>query len=493
MEKKIYGYYHIWLVHHWQEIVTEQIDTLVKSGLYDACENIYCGVLGENAEVKKLFKILDEYPKFIVSEISTNPELYEFQTIQIWKEHADKSTEDYYLFYFHVKGVSYPLEKNELAYHGGRYWRRFMDYWTLTQWRENVSELNKGYETCGTQMRVRDWPRHYSGSYFWARSEYVKVLRQVAELDLTNRMSAEFHILSGHPIAATLSQEFVDYYTPKQEGLDYSSIAIKPSKNGRNVVHTLSWNVPSETAEAVKQLYELNDRSDFQHVICDLGFPLRYPDQIPENIEETKKENSAILQDIARKYGSGLIKMKNVGVSQNWSQVAKAMKIDDGDVLVCCDPDERVDKAAVGWVRAMGEVMRKDDKYGAVCLVMEEQIPNLNPANIERKFVGSHRVIDVRGDAMWATASISGKFIKQMGGVPYPVKHPIYGGLETATRMAMDKLGYKWCFLEDYKVVHPDWDFSHYLRQWKHFCLEEGNEKVGFEEFLTRKKVEATA
>lgn len=512
--KKIVGYAHYWLVNHYSEIVQEQINKLVDSGLYEASEAIYCGVIGTNDNFQKFMQLIKKYPKFQVAEYSTTHELYEFQTLDVLKTHADQSADDYYLYYIHGKGVSYGKDhENKKAYSGGTFWRRHLEKWTIEKWKENVAMLDMGYETCGTQMRVRDWARHYSGNFFFARSEYVKILRPIQQLDLSDRNQAEFFILSATPIAATLSQEYVDYYTPENENdkleifkphpyntaptlrqvqVDQPIINKKASKKhtGRTVVHTLCWNVTTEVERATKSLYELNDSSTFEHIICDLSFPLIAHDQIPLDVKKTIADNSKQLQSIAKQYGSRYVKMKNVGVSQNWNTIFTEEKLGDGDVLICCDPDEIVRNKSTNWVNAIADVIHSGQGYGVVSLLMEEQLPSLNKDNSESKVVAGNNIIEVHGGAMWALIGIDCGLLKKIGGVPYPTETPIYGNLESALMAHMDKLGYKWCFLKDEIVDHPEWDFTHLLRQWKHYTLDSKNGKqIHFEQYLRLKQM----
>ena len=169
--KKIIGYYHIWCANHYEEIVREQLDVIVNSGLYDECENIFIGALGDNKEFFNLLNIIKDYPKIIISSYSTNNERYEFHTLEVMKRDADKSDNDYYIFYIHGKGVQYPKKANEVAYTGGTLWRQSKNNWIITKWRDNIKELDRGYECCGVQLRPdREFAQHYSGNFFWTKS-----------------------------------------------------------------------------------------------------------------------------------------------------------------------------------------------------------------------------------------------------------------------------------------------------------------------------------
>lgn len=503
MKKKIVGFWHLLLINHYEEVIREQLNCILDSGLYDAVENIYIGALGENKEFAILIDILRKYPKFIISEYSRSIDLFEFHTLHLLKEFADTETESYYLFYFHSKGISFSKKQNEVAYHGGGRWRKFMNQYTLTKWRDNVEQLDFGYETCGTQLRPnREWKEHYSGNFFWAKSEYVKLLKPIYSLNLKDRFQAEFYICSAHPIAATLSQEFYDYYSPKQPEYIFtkgeSTLVLKEGEfkheeknRKRNIVGTLCWATYPDIERAVKSLYELNDPKDFIHIIADLSFPLEKIDEVPKDTDEAIKNNSKKLKALAEKYGSKYVKMQNNGVSGNWSVIAKEEKIGEGDVLITCDPDEVVHPKAYNWVRQMGQIIRSPEKYGAVALMMEEQFNEVNNKNSEERIIDGIRVIDVKGALMWATCAFNGTLVKQMGCIPNPSTHKIYGGLETAMMEQMNKFGYKWCFLPDCLVHHPIDNSNEIVREWKNYILNEAKEngkQSTLEEFLQMKK-----
>ncbi len=180
---------------------------MVESGLYDASEAIYVGCVGD--------KLFASHNKIHLSAFNQNITEYEFLTLKILKEKCDDDR-PFYAVYWHDKAVSWPREKDEKAYIGGTYWRSSMNYWTLKRWRDNVKELDKGYETCGTQLRPkRGFDEHYSGNFFWATSEYIKTVKLIEMLNRKDRHQAEFWLCSNNPIAATLNQDFIDYNTQK--------------------------------------------------------------------------------------------------------------------------------------------------------------------------------------------------------------------------------------------------------------------------------------
>jgi|GEM_PF-1075217 len=505
---KIFGFYHIWCVNHFEFIVKEQVEELVNSGLYDASENIFVGVLGDNIGLKKLIEIFAPYPKFIIKEYSTKADNYEFHTLRFLKEQSDK--ESFYGYYLHNKGVSYPqpnagvpnrpnangITPNQ-AYIGGNFWRWFMNHYTLKLWNENIKELDKGYDVVGTQIRPqRDFPLHVSGNFYWFKSDYVKLLKPIDALNKRDRMQAEFWIGGANPIIGTLSQKFVDYNTKTDPLADENTEPIKVvplkkySSEGRNLVHTLCFHTIEDIEKGIKRMYEMNDKRDFKHFLIDCDFPLIKSDEVPEDIEKAKRQNSESLKALAIKYGSEYMKIKNVGVSQNWNSVCQNLKLEEGDVLVGCDVDEEFDGKSGGWILAMCETLRSNPEYGYASLIMQEQFAELNERNSYERKLSGYNIIDVNGNMMIPILALSGKFYKEMGGVPFPKQAPIYGGIEGSLWEYAVKLKYKWCMMKDYIVKHPNTDGT-LLREWKNTCvfkLKELGRQLSLEEFLKMKK-----
>lgn len=253
----------------------------------------------------------------------------------------------------------------------------------------------------------------------------------------------------------------------------------------RNIVHTLCFNLVSQVELAVADLYRRNNNSDFIHVLVDVGYPLLDGDKLPNDIAQAKAHNSMMLQETAKRYGSMYLKIENQGVSQNWTQVAHALKIDDGDALICCDPDERV--RTDGWVKALGDVIRAQPLYGWVSLIMPEHFKAIADKFTE-KMIAGQKVWEISGNLNWAQGAMSGKLIKQMGSIPFLPEYPTYGHLESATLAKMKPLGYTWAMLPEYEVSHTD-EVPLY-RAWKDqiiFRMKEHGQ-LSFESWLQMKK-----
>lgn len=442
--KKIIGFWHICMINKYEEIISEQLQLLVSSGLYDKAEYILAGCAGELCEVVKVKQLFSKYSKIKVQFIPSIKE-YEFPTLERLKRTAD-SPVDFFAFYFHTKGVSYPNHE------GGKHWRDYMNYYTLTNWKDNVEKLKEGYSTCGVKLIPKgSFPLHYSGNFWWANSTYIKTLPAISSLNKSDRFQAEMWIGSNRPITATLCQKFVDYNTK----------GPFISEENRIVVHTLAYNLASEVREATRLLYEQNDAADFEHLIVDLGFPLLQGDEIPEDINKAKLFNAQANLNTALQYGSQFCSLRNEGVSQNWNVAKKQMDIRDTDVFICADPDERPKNN--GWLKAIRDVISHGPNVAWCSLMMKEHLSHLG--NAKKMNIRGHEVYIMVGSLNWAQGGFSGKFLNEIGGVPVPAGAPIYGWIESACTEKMKKGGYVVAVLADYFVEHTE--CSPIYRAWK--------------------------
>jgi hypothetical protein len=476
---KIIAYYHILLINNWREIVTEQLTLMKRSGLYAIVDQVKIGALGK--DVKELEQHIKSYLKCVIAYSSEDVKEYEFATLDIL--HADSKIEKpFFGVYFHVKGVSFPKIS------GGKYWRDYMGHYNLTMWKDCVKKLQKGYDLCGVKLLgpldKGGWNLHYSGNFFWFKSTYIKKL--IPETNRKDRFRAEFWACTGKPKAATLCQMFVDYSVQ-------GNFEILKKTYGKNYVHTLSYNLPSETEKACASLYSLNNNSDFKHYVIDLGFPLVDGDELPKNIQKAKDANTEKLKNVCRKFGSTYIKIPNIGVSQNWEQVWKHLQMKPKDVLIGADPDER--PMQKDWVYAMGEINRLD-RIGLTSLMVEAHVPMLTKMN-KREFIHEGiRYFTIETAINWGLIGMTGEWMTAIKTIPYPKNATKYGWIEFEMYPMFKQKGFKWVILPDFVVSHTDWELnsqgsSRILRQWKNTIVHKLTEvtkayghQISLEEYI---------
>lgn len=167
-KRKIYGVYFICCMGDYLNIVNDQINSLVKSDLYNLTDKIICFVCNTfHSYDNECIKLLRNYNKIIV--VSTHENLFEKFAINNFKKYIDNAN-PYYIYYIHSKSVS----RKEEHY---RDWRKLCDYFTINKWRLSIELLNY-YDCVG--VNLKNFPKkHYSGNYWWSKSEHVTQLNDV--------------------------------------------------------------------------------------------------------------------------------------------------------------------------------------------------------------------------------------------------------------------------------------------------------------------------
>ena len=174
-KRNIYGVYFICCIGNYIHVINSQIQKIVESGLYDNSDKILCFVCNVTNEC---LEILSKYDKFVV--IASENNLYEKFAINNFKKYISG---DYYLYYIHSKSVT----KNEECYND---WRYLCDYFTINKWRLSI-ELLQYYDCVGTNLK--NFPKkHYSGNFWWSKSEHINKLNDIND----GYLSPEMYIFS---------------------------------------------------------------------------------------------------------------------------------------------------------------------------------------------------------------------------------------------------------------------------------------------------------
>lgn len=175
-------YIHVAMMNRWEAILSEVIECCVISGLVDNADLTLVAVGG----------VLPERQDCRVVNTGLPLLEYEFPTLQLLYDELEENTN---VCYLHLKGVSQP---NSL---GHRAWRRELCEFTLIEWRSRVHHLtglySSGPRVCqggggkyGDNVAAH---KHYSGNFWWARSDYIKMLPNPSSFRIMhlNRYAAE--------------------------------------------------------------------------------------------------------------------------------------------------------------------------------------------------------------------------------------------------------------------------------------------------------------
>ena len=174
---------------NWKTIISSQIIQIIKSGLYAKCEHIFYGCSCDNCE-EELKIFLKNYKK--ISKLPPQPNyVHENMTINHLLKFSKQQRENVHILYLHSKGVTgRSVHQN--------YWRDYMMNYNINMWEVCVNLLNNNYNTVGVNYNnifISYNTPHYSGNFWWGRSDYIKKLDYIDESNFNNRYLAESKIL----------------------------------------------------------------------------------------------------------------------------------------------------------------------------------------------------------------------------------------------------------------------------------------------------------
>lgn len=181
MSVPIYGFYHVCAINNYIPIVDEQLGKLFRSGLLAACTKLYVAVLHPTDIAFSIVEaLIGRYnshfkePRIEVGYYSKNLHLYERPILTLTRTQAiSYHNPNARVFYLHTKGVSDRHQTEEMIDRMNG-WRRFMEAYTVTRWRDCVKILDT-HDVCGVNFQPMPSP-HFSGNMWWARSDYIGTL-----------------------------------------------------------------------------------------------------------------------------------------------------------------------------------------------------------------------------------------------------------------------------------------------------------------------------
>lgn len=182
-----------------EERLAETWDRCRESGLYDELDKIFLYVnhCRKNNPVGDYIKLYVEDKKTEV-RFSKKQTATELETVTWLWEFCQELEGNHEIYYSHSKGV---FRKNrgfedydkEVIYNNVKLWNEYLEYWCMYR-REDCWEALKKHYTAGPFLKGSTHePFHYSGNFWWANSDYIKILHKPDnDIDLT----PEFWLLS---------------------------------------------------------------------------------------------------------------------------------------------------------------------------------------------------------------------------------------------------------------------------------------------------------
>ena len=185
-QRRLFVFIHVATIGRYLEIFAELMEAVSRSGLLAKAADVVVSCVGEGE-----LPLPDASPLHFFRRGKL--EDFEFPTLDLLQEKSRHESSAAVL-YLHVKGAS--VRSHRMA--AADAWRRYMLHFLVDRHEEALSHLNE-CDVCGVDWRRSPVP-HFSGNFWWARSEYISKLPDVQSLSgaasspLSPRHNAEFWI-----------------------------------------------------------------------------------------------------------------------------------------------------------------------------------------------------------------------------------------------------------------------------------------------------------
>ena len=162
------------------------IERITKSGLLLYLDNVFIINIGIPIDVNT-YK--DDKDKIKIINFSDNILLYEMKTLNLIHTFCETNN-NCDILYIHTKGITNSKNTAENVLD----WVNMMLYFLVDKYEDCFKKLET-YDTLGCNYMVtHNIPRHFSGNYWWAKSQHIKNCRKI--FDNTDRYVAEWWIFN---------------------------------------------------------------------------------------------------------------------------------------------------------------------------------------------------------------------------------------------------------------------------------------------------------
>lgn len=194
MEKikgKNFIYLHTCILNNWEEVTINILNKINESGLINEIDTLYLFVLGDITleNLDKVNKIIKLNPKYKLRKIKNTLNIYERLTLNQILDDCQNKYENCKILYLHSKGIT---RCNDWFYSNVTEWVDLLIYFNITKYKDCLKELDN-FDTCGINLRTDDrysdknnHNYHYSGNFWWANSDYIKILPKLETKDVFN-------------------------------------------------------------------------------------------------------------------------------------------------------------------------------------------------------------------------------------------------------------------------------------------------------------------
>lgn len=208
------AFYHAYLTEDtgaWLGVVMEQMKLMEDSGLFENLAEFHVTAVSRSEETANNFSdFIDLYYPNTNTEIVINPfendqsmlndfdgsvnnNITEIHTLKKLQKRVSEI--DANILYFHTKGIT-AFQRHVVGKQGEMdkfrtycNWRHFLNWGVIENWRLCISLL-RDYDCAGANYGPNPVP-HYSGTFWWSKSDHIRQLPLLDELDWYQKMKDE--------------------------------------------------------------------------------------------------------------------------------------------------------------------------------------------------------------------------------------------------------------------------------------------------------------
>lgn len=157
-------------------VVDEQMQQLMRSGLLNVAERFVVGINGGKESDNYANMVIPPKAKRVSHGLQSRSENLTIVEVENWvRDHPD-----WYVLYFHSKGAT---KTDPCFIEHGTKWRQCMMRSCITNWRQCVADLDRGFESVGchwlTKMGSDQSQNYWAGTFFWAKSNFLRTIPSI--------------------------------------------------------------------------------------------------------------------------------------------------------------------------------------------------------------------------------------------------------------------------------------------------------------------------
>lgn len=227
-------YYHVFLADNFYtfSIFNEQIFLLHISGLLYEAKSINIVIVHSGNDlnviqnVRNLIKNYNLNDNIFIRQIISSGN--ECLTGDIMIKDLSKSEKNNYILYFHTKGASHYGGETEM---NTKYWRHFMEYYCILNWKNCISKFEEGFESVGVLwfdqhhmiLENKEGDGFYAGTFYWIHSDLLRQIKNLGNIDFNKHCLEELPALKKH-------KHFSFNDIPLEEKMDFYYQIYHPKK-----------------------------------------------------------------------------------------------------------------------------------------------------------------------------------------------------------------------------------------------------------------------